>query len=57
MIALGLPALLVAIWVLASLWREGGRVLRERAGEAAEYDEALRDEAELLASGVGASAR
>jgi len=55
-IALGLPALLVAFWVLASLWREGGRVLSERADEAAEYDEGLDDEA-LLESGAGTTAR
>lgn len=54
-IALGLPALLVAVWVLSSLWREGGRILRERAEEA-EYDEGLGNE-QLLGSGAGLDAR
>ena len=34
-LALGLPALLIAVWIMASLWKEGGRALRERDAAAA----------------------
>lgn len=55
-LALGVPALLVAVWVLASLWREGGRVLGEREDVAAAEYEALGDDEEALAVGNGAVA-
>lgn len=52
-LVLGLPALLVAIFILASLWREGGRVLHERDAAAEEY-EALDADDEALAGGASA---
>jgi signal peptidase I len=55
-LALGLPALLVAVWMMASLWREGGRRLREQDEAASEYG-ALDAEDEELAAGAGAGAR
>lgn len=54
-LALGLPALLIAVWIVASLWREGGRALREQDPAAEEYG-ALDAEDEQLVSGAGARA-
>jgi len=56
-IGLGLPAVLVAVWVVASLWREGGRVLKDGGDDeaAAEY-EALGAQEEALVAGVRAGA-
>ena len=49
-LALGLPALLVAIFILASLWREGGRILEERDEAAAEYGALDLEDEELAAA-------
>lgn len=54
-LALGLPALLIALWMIGSLWQEGGRVMRERE-EAARERGALDDEDEELAGVAGARA-
>lgn len=54
-LALGLPALLIGLWIMGSLWKEGGRNLRERDQAAEEYG-ALDAEDEALAGGVGAGA-
>ncbi len=54
-LALGLPALLVAVWIVGSLWSEGGRVIRERDEAAEEYD-ALDAEEEALAAAAAARA-
>ncbi len=56
-LVLGVPAVLVALWVVASLWREGGRLLRDREDAAAAEYEALDEEDEALATATRAVAR
>jgi signal peptidase I len=53
-LALGVPALLVAVWILASLWREGGQRLREQDEAASEYEALDAEEEELAGAGVRA---
>lgn len=50
MLALGVPALLVAVWIMGSLWRDGGRLVREQE----EDEDSL--EYEALYAGDGAAA-
>lgn len=38
LLVLGIPALLAALWVLASMWREGGELLSRREGPGADDD-------------------